>query len=536
MDIAIIGLAGRFPEASNISAFYRNLCAGKDSVREVSGTRRRQTTIPLEDSYQVAALLDEIDVFDHDFFNISAAEACTMDPHQRLLLEVVYETFENAGYNVDAFNGSRTALFVADRELQYYKHAETYEPTLYTGNLDPILAGRVSRFFNLRGNSLLINTACSSSLVAVHTACNELRLGDADYALACGVNLMLFPARRHEIYNIGIHAPDGKCKTFSADANGIGTGEAVGCVLLKPLAHALRDGDLVHAVIKASAVNQDANLSGSLTAPDSRAQAELIAHAWKKAKINPESVTFIEAHGTGTKLGDPIEVQGLNAAFAGATPRKNFCAVSSVKTNIGHTNSAAGIVGLIKTVLSLKHKTLFPSLHLGRPNPFIDFANSAVYVKTQLRPCEAGEAGVRRAWVSSFWLSVTNCHVVLEEHTPGREEEALGDGQPAGPATPCLVTISAKHPAALAANVAAVKEYVAGHPSVDLPDLSFTLNAGRKHYPYRFAARVGSREQLLDALSAALSPAAPTPGKAAGKYIFVFSDQSQVTGELAARF
>jgi acyl transferase domain-containing protein/NAD(P)-dependent dehydrogenase (short-subunit alcohol dehydrogenase family)/acyl carrier protein len=496
MDIAIIGMSGRFPEAVNIQEFYRNLREGRDSVRELSMERKINTTIPPEAEYQVLGYIENIDQFDWKFFNIPRGDAQNMGPQQRLILEVVYETLENAGYSKGFFAGSRTSVFFGDTNIRYYEHAEKFEETMLPGNLNAAVAGRVARFFNLRGSALMIDTACSSSLVAVHCACNELILGEADYAVAGGIELKLFPPLKNAAVDVGIASPDGKSRAFSADAGGTGMGEAVAAVLLKPLDKAVRDKDIIHALIKGSAVNQDAALSGSLTAPDSTAQYEVIRRAWEKANIDPATVTYIEAHGTGTKLGDPIEVQGIDMAFREFTDKKRFCALSSVKTNLGHTNTAAGIVGLIKAVLSLKHKELFPSLHFEKPNRFIDFKNSAAYVITELKKWEVGDIGVRRSGVSSFGLSGTNCHVVLEE----APLEVCGQAAAEDRERRHLITLSAHSEGSLKLNIAALRDFVFQHGEVSLGDLSYTLCRRRQHYRCRFAAVINNREQLLDAL------------------------------------
>jgi acyl transferase domain-containing protein len=527
MDIAIIGMSGRFPEAASIAAFRENLRAGKDSVRPYSRKRLASTTVPYSRHYEIFAYLEEVDTFDHGFFGISLGEAENMDPHQRLLLEVVYETFEDAGYNPDYFNGTETALYVSNPILEYARHADKPDATLSVGNLSAVTAGRVSRFFNLRGAAVMVDTACSSSLVALHLACKELQHGDADFALACGVNIKLFPGYSVAQTDIGIAAPDGKTKSFSAAANGTGSGEAIGCVLLKPLDKAIADNDNIHAVIKGTAMNQEAGLSGSLTAPSSLAQSEVMIKAWQQAGIQPDTISYIEAHGTGTRLGDPIEVQGMDLAFAAYTDKKKFCAISSVKTNIGHTNSAAGICGLIKGVLSVKYAELYPSLHFDAPNPFIDFEHAAVYVNNTLQPWQPA-AGIRRAGVSAFGIAGTNCHVVMEE-APARNAVPVANSEGAW-----LFTLSAKTQKALRNNIHALADYLLSHPQLSLQDISYTLNTGRKHYEYRFAVTADSMSALLPAL---LEPAhnmhAPAP---ATKFIFICSPAATITEELITTY
>jgi acyl transferase domain-containing protein/acyl carrier protein len=529
MEIAIIGMAGRFPEASNVIEFYRNLCEGKDSVRELSLKRKKNTTIPLNADYSLLGWIDDVDIFDHEFFNISLKEAQYMDPHQRLLMEVVYETFENAGYNADKFKGSNTAIFIGDTNLNYHRLSEEFDPTSITGNMNAVVAGRIARFFGLRGSALMIDTTCSSSLVALHYAVQDLINGDADCAVVCGVNLDLHPVKNVN-YDIGITSIDGKARAFSAEANGTIGGEAVCSVLLKPLDKAILDKDNIHAVIKGSAINQDADLSGSLTAPSSLAQAEVIKKAWRKANIDPNTISYIETHGTGTKLGDPIEIQGISLAFKDFTERKNFCAISSVKTNVGHANTAAGLVGLIKAVLSLKSKQLFPSLHFKTPNRFIDFSNSPVYVNDTLKEWKVNGEIKRRAGISSFGLSGTNCHVILEE-APTFNNDTLDASERFGNSN--VVTITGKSLASLRYNTDALKKYLLDQDTVSLNKLSYTLNCARKHYEYKFALVVNSINGLISALESGSEKIAEIKKSIkVDKTIFVFSNDLTVSKEV----
>ncbi len=518
MDIAIIGMAGRFPEARNAEEFYQNLRAGRDSVRKPSLARLRETVVCPKTEYRVVGFLDHVDKFDYPFFDISKAEAQCMDPRQRLLLETAYETFENAGYNVDDFRGSDTALFMGDVHLDYDLQAERFDPMLMTGNRNGMAAGRIARFFDLRGKALLVDTTCSSGLVALHLAANELVLGESAFALVCGVNLDLVPVPARNPFELGINAADGKAKPFSAEADGTGNGEMVGCLLLRPLGDALREGNVIHAVLKGSAVNQDAAQAASLTAPSSKAQADVIRKAWRKAGVDPRTIAYVEAHGTGTRLGDPIEVQGMNLAFAGHTDANGFCAISSVKSNIGHTDSAAGLAGLFKVILSLKHRELFPSLHYRQPNPLIDFSRSAVYVNHTLTPWTVAGDAPRRAGVSSFGLMGTNCHAVLEEAPPPAEPPAVAPAY--------LVVVSGKTARALEKNLKQLHAFLRARTPLPMADVQFTLGAGRKHYPHRFAAVVRDHEALLEALAArdgALPALLPGAGKKPPQLVHIFS-------------
>jgi acyl transferase domain-containing protein/acyl carrier protein len=419
-------------------------------------------------------------------------------------------------------------VFISSTGLDYKHLGNKADPMLLMGNLGSAIAGRIARFFNLRGSALMIDTACSSSLVAVHYAVQELLSGDADYALACGMKLHIFPPFQDQVDAMGIVSDDGKTKSYSAEATGTGSGELVGCVLLKPLHHALRDKDVIHAVIKGSAVNQDGALSASLTAPDSVAQAQVIKKAWRKAGIDPRSVGYIEGHGTGTALGDPIEVKGINLAFGEFTGEKHFCALSSVKSNFGHTDSAAGMAGFIKAALACKNKVLFPSLHFANPNPFIDFGSSAVYVNTRLRPWEPqpGQA-LRRAGVSSFGISGTNCHVVLEEPPPAA---AGAQGE-----QPYLIAVSAGSPESLAGNTDNLRQFLRDNPGTDLKDVALTLGAGRKHHPYRYAF-IAPDPHLLGAQLAGAAAGNQAQGTGPWRLLLVFAHSAAGSEALLATF
>lgn len=526
-DIAVIGMAARLPEADDLQQFLRHLRDGRDSVRELSAERIARTSLPPDEDYQLSGFLDDIDTFEHAFFGISKGEARNMAPEHRLLLQVAYAAVENAGYAPGALEGVRGTVYAADTKIEYGELVLEPEPTTRMGTHHSAMAGRLSRFFGLRGTATMIDSACSSSLLAVHQAVNDLVLGDSELAMVCGASINVLADHKTGDLDIGIRSADGKARAFSADAAGTGSGEAVAVVLLKPLGAALRDGDTVHAVIKATAANNDSSRSSTLTAPDSNAQAEVIEAAWKKAGIDPTTISFIEAHGTGTPLGDPIEIEGIDLAFGRVTDRKHFVALSTAKSNIGHTWSVSGLVGLIKTVLSLRTRQLFPTLHAAELNPLIDFANSAVSVTRELTPWEPA-VGIRRAGVSSFGVIGTNVHAVLEEAPDS-------PGSPVGRARDYdgtyFVPLSAKTPTALAANAAALLRWVEERPELDLADVERTLTAGRDHHPYRIALSVNSLAGLTDALAAATPPPAP-----AGQLttVLLLSDASAATPELTA--
>ena len=494
MDIAVIGMAGKFPEANSIDEFYHNLKEGRDSIREISSHRKRATSLSLSDPYRVLAFIEDIDLFDNNFFGISYGEAIHMDPHQRIMMEVVYHLFENAGYSLDDISDSNTGFYCGYSNLKYYEHAEVFDPTLPTGNATSTIARRIARFYNLRGPGIMIDTGCSSSLVALHYACNELILENIDTAIVGGARLVLFPRSDSDDFTkLGTSSPDGKTRSFSDDAEGTGTGEAFGCILLKPLEKALKNNDDIHAVIKGTAVNQDAARSGSLTAPSSASQEELLTKAWKRSGIDPLNIDYIEAHGTGTKLGDPIEIQGITKAFSQFNYPRQFCAISSVKSNIGHTDTAAGVSGIIKTVLSLKHRQLFPAVNFRAPNPFIDFENSPVYVNTSLREWKK-EQGLRMACISSFAMSGTNAHAILEEAPTSLNslvDRPVEDKYH-------IINVSAKSNTSLLANLSALKEFIELHPEIDLVDISYSLSTKRTHHSQRISFVASSATETLD--------------------------------------
>lgn len=497
MDIAIIGMAGRFPKARNIEELFTNIKQKKDCVSEISQARIDKTLIPQSDKYDFAGYLEDIDLFDHKFFNVSLKEAEFMDPRQRLILETSYNVLENSGYSVDHFKGSNTAVFGVNIFCDYYQYVNKYDPTLHTGNLNSAIAGKIARTFNLRGNAVMVDTACSTGLLAVHMACNELRLGLSDMALVAGAEIRLLPnTRGHETkFDIESNSDFARCKAFSADSDGIVLSEVVAGVLLKPLDQALKDKDNIHAVIKASAANQDAALSSSLTAPDSDAQSEVIAQAWSAAGIDVNSVDYIECHGTGTKLGDPIEVEGIKKAFERlGVKREKLVEISSVKSNLGHPNMMAGLVGLIKAVNSIKKKTFLPSLHCERLNPLIDFKESGVSVTRKLKKWNVDSLSPRRAAVNSFGLIGTNCHLLLEEFIKPQETDEFDDEE-------FLFVFSAKSQKSLIDTCSSVKQFLVNNPRLNVRDFSYTLLSGRKFYKNKISFWANNVVEIVDRLN-----------------------------------
>jgi 3-oxoacyl-(acyl-carrier-protein) synthase/acyl carrier protein len=497
MDIAVIGMAGRFPLSDSIDEFYKNLRSGKQGVRELSPKRKMDTSIPnLE--YQAMGFLEDIDKFDHEFFKISRKEADFMNPQQRLIMEVVYHLVEDAGYSPIDLSASATSVYISNSEFEYQNFSNTVDATSITGNSPSTAAGRISRFFDLRGSSVNVDTGCSSSLVAIHLACREIQTGEADAAIVCGCSINIFPALKRMEVDTGITAPDGRVKAFARDADGTISGEAVVAVMIKPLEQAFRDKDHVYAVIKGSAVNHNGGRASFLTAPSSIGQAEVIRKAWSNASIKDvEEISYIETHGTGTKIGDPIEAEGLRLAFSSYTDAKKFCAISSVKTNVGHTDKAAGLTGFVKAVLAIKNKVQFASLNFDEPNPLIDFETSPLYVSTATSAWKVRDGFNRYAGVSSFGISGTNAHVVLcEAMDPAREKTGL---------EPMPFLITAKTRQALRRNMKELATFLKENSDVHLPSLSFTLNLGREHHDYRWGTIESNVDDLIVSVENALA-------------------------------
>jgi phthiocerol/phenolphthiocerol synthesis type-I polyketide synthase E len=487
--IAIVGMAGRFPGAPDLAAFWRNLCAGVESISFFADEELLAAGIPpavlAQPGYVKAApLLAEADLFDAAFFGISPREAAVMDPQQRLFLENAWAALEDAGYDPQGCAG-RIGVYAGTR-LDSYLLANIWPNLQALSGLDPLqvligndkdyLATQTSYRLNLRGPSIGVQTACSSGLVAVALACQSLLLYQCDMALAGAVSVRVPQVEGYVHTAGGIVSPDGHCRAFDAAAGGTIFGSGLGAVVLKRLEDAHPDGDHVYAVIKGIAVNNDGARKVGYTAPGLSGQAEVIAMAQAAAEVDPGSITYVEAHGTGTALGDPVEIAALEEVFAAATAEKGFCAVGSVKTNFGHLDTAAGIAGLIKTALALEHRQIPPSLHLSQPNPRIDFANGPFFVNTRLREW-SGERLPRRAGVSSFGIGGTNAHAVLEEAPAA---------PPAGPACRWqLLPLSAASEEALAAMTRRLAEHLRSRPEIDLADVSFTLQAGRRRFPHR---------------------------------------------------
>jgi acyl transferase domain-containing protein/acyl carrier protein len=500
--IAIIGMSGRFPGAPSIDKFWRNLCDGVESITTFTETQLlsagEDPALVRSPAYVKASpVLEEIDLFDADFFGFTPREAEVTDPQHRIFLECAWEALENAGYDPDRYPG-RIGVFAGAGLHSYLQHilASSPDSIRFLGDLQrsiaidkDFLTTRVSYKLNLKGPSISVQTACSTSLVAVHLGCQSLLNGDSDMVLAGGVSIRMRQIAGYLYQEGAILSPDGHCRAFDSMAQGTVTGSGAGIVVLKRLADALSDGDRIHAVITASCVNNDGSNKIGYTAPSVDGQAAVIAEAQAMAGVTGDEVTYVETHGTGTSLGDPIEVAALTRAFRRTTQNKNFCAIGSLKTNIGHLDAAAGVAGLIKVALALENRTLPPSLNFQKPNPAIDFANSPLYVKQKLSEWQPAN-GRRVAGVSSFGIGGTNAHVVLEE---ALRAAASGESRPWQ-----LLAISARTPGALEKATDRLAEFLASHRGLNLADVAFTLQQARKAFVHR---RVLAAKDMEDAIN-----------------------------------
>jgi len=505
-SVAIVGIGCRIPGARSPEAFWQLLRDGVDAISEIPSDRwdwrdfyDPDPTAPGKMNSRWGGFLEQVGGFDPGFFGIAPREAVRMDPQQRLLLEVAWEGLEDAGLAPDRLADSRTGVFIGISSSDYGQRqfSDTNLSDAYagTGNALSIAANRLSYFFGLRGPSLAVDTACSSSLVAVHLACQSLQSGESTLALAGGVNLILSPAITINFTKAGFMAPDGRCKAFDAGANGYVRSEGAGVVVLKPLSRALSDGDRIYAVIRGSAINQDGRTNG-LTAPSRRAQEDVLRDAYRRAGVSPGRIQYVEAHGTGTILGDPIEAKALGTVLAEERPPSRPCAVGSVKTNVGHLEAAAGIAGLIKVALSLKHRAIPPSLHFHEPNPHIPFDELPLRVQQKLAPWP-DSPDPALAGVSSFGFGGTNAHVVLEEPPatliPVDEEPKS--------ARVNLLPISARGPGALRDLVRSYRDWLAADPpagGADPRNVCYSAALRRAHHTHRLAVMGHGPTELVE--------------------------------------
>jgi len=501
LDIAVVGMAGRFPGARTLDEFWHNLAGGVESITRFSDEELLRSGVPADclsnpNYVKAAPVLEDPGHFDADFFGFLPLEARTLDPQHRILLEVAQEAMEDAGCDpsrypgrVGVFTGSAFNTYFADRGLSG-EFAQEYIPTLISSDKD-FLSTRISYKLNLRGPSLTIQTACSTSMVAVHLARQSLLSEESDMALAGAVSVRV-PHRAGYLCDAGgVVSPDGHVRPFDAKANGTVFGSGAGILVLKRLADALADGDNIHAIIKGSAVNNDGAEKAGYTAPSVDGQADVVAEALSNAGVEAESITYLEAHGSGTPVGDPVEVRALTKAFRSFTQRSNYCAIGSVKANVGHLDAAAAVAGMIKTILALKHRTLPPSIHFSQANPEIDFQSTPFYVNTRLQKWTS--AGPRRAGVMSTGMGGTNAYVVFEEapelgHAPSKNSSQL-------------LILSGKTPLALDRSAQRLREFLEHNDSVDISDVAHTMCVGRHMFSHRRCLVAASREDAIAALA-----------------------------------
>jgi acyl transferase domain-containing protein len=532
LDVAIIGMAGRFPGAEDIDAFWENLKNGREAISFFS---EDEMEVPVDPAHlrnpsfvRARGVLSGIDLFDAPFFNISAREAEWMDPQQRVFLECAWQALEHAGYDsfsckepISVYAGVNTNTYLLTRLLQLRaEDPATFFRILLSNDKDH-LATRVAYKLNLRGESITVQTSCSTSLVALHLAYQSILTGQSKMALAGGISIQV-PQKTGYFYQEGmVGSPDGHCRPFSAGANGTVPGNGVGIVVLKLLTAALKDRDTVYGVIKGSAINNDGHDKVGYTAPSVEGQTEVIARALALSGVHPEQISFIEAHGTGTALGDPIEVEALTRAFRKHTLKKNFCVLGAVKSMIGHLDNAAGVAGVIKVVLALQHGLIPPTLHFDRANPMLNLEESPFRVTETAVPWgDNGEP--RHAGVSGFGIGGTNVHMVLGEFPL--------ESSPASP-RPQIVTLSARSVSALEDSQRSLAAHMEQHPQHNLADIAYTRNVGRRHFEFREYAVGKTLKEITQCLKAKpvighrlLSPKSGTklaflfPGQGAQKF------------------
>lgn len=499
-SIAIIGIAMQVPGAGSLEELWGVITEGKECISDLPLARKRDIEAYRDYSagydhelrYNKGGFLQNIDQFDNSHFRISPKESSVMDPTHRMFLESCWEAIEDAGYAVQRLAGTDTGVYAGVRlnHSAYATIAKEVDPEGYgnflTGNATAIVANRVSYLLNLTGPSMTLDTACSSSLVGLHLACQAIRSGDCSMALVGGAYIMPDPIQSD--VKIGIESEFNKTKTFDASADGTVESEGVITLLLKSYNQAKEDRDHIYALIRGSAVNQDGKTIG-LTSPSAEAQGNVIRKAWKNADIDPETITYIEAHGTGTKIGDPIEVLGIRKAFEAYTSKKQFCAIGSVKTNLGHLNCVSGLAGLIKVILAMQYKVIPKQINFLQPNKRIRFIDSPLYVSDRNEPWNAVP---RRSGISSFGIGGTNCHIVVEEEpsVPPREEEL-----------PDVLCLSAKSRKSLIELMKQYEQHLRTHLDLlNIQDLCFTANNGRTHYKHRLSMLIKSKEDLLSKL------------------------------------
>ncbi|NEP12526.1 MAG: type I polyketide synthase, partial [Symploca sp. SIO2C1] len=514
--IAIIGMGCRFPGgADSPEAFWQLLSNGVDAISEVPANRwdinnyyDPNPDAPGKIATRDGGFISVVDSFDAPFFGISPREAQSLDPQQRLLLEVSWEALERAHLLPDNLFNSPTGVFIGictyDYSSKLLNSGEMPQAYWGTGNAHSAAVGRLSYILGLKGPSLAVETACSSSLISVHLACQSLRQQECNLALAGGVNLLLVPEPSIVFSQAKMLSPDGRCKTFDASANGYGRGEGCGMIVLKRLSDAVANGDNILAVIRGTAVNQDGP-SGGLTVPNGPSQVAVIRQALDNGGVDPANVSYIEAHGTGTSLGDPIELGAIGTVFNQTHSQKQPLIIGSAKSNIGHLEGAAGIAGLMKVVLQLQSQQIAPSLHFNQPNPNINWSQLSVKVPTEITPWETNGKS-RIGGVSSFGFSGTNAHIILEE-APTKEKKAKVGANGNSPLqeenlerSVHLLTLSTKTKAALGDLVTSYQNYLQTYPELGLGDICYTANTSRTNFEHKLAVVASNQQELVEKL------------------------------------
>jgi acyl transferase domain-containing protein/SAM-dependent methyltransferase len=518
--VAIVGMACRFPDAESPERFWQNLVARRRAIGTVPADRWRaeehysaDADAPGKSITKWAGWVERVAEFDPLAFHISPRDARLIDPQQRLLLEAAAEALEDAAGAGQKLAGSRVGVFVGATAGEYRElisgRLDRAEPSLGAGTAPSIVANRISYCFDLRGPSVVVDTACSSSLVALHWAIDALARGDCEQALVGGVNVMLTPEKFVVLSKARLLAAGDRCNVFGSDASGYVRGEGAAVIVIKPLARALAEGDHIHAVVRATAVNQDGRTNG-ISAPNPEAQTDVVLRAWARAGIDPATLAMVEAHGTATKLGDPLEVTALRKAFLEHTRARGFCALGSVKAVIGHLEPAAGVAGLIKAALALRHRAIPPALYVETVNPELKLDDSPFYLPDRVVRFE--RSGPMRAAVSGFGFGGTNCHVVLEE-----APERVGAAR-AAPADPEVLALSARTPSILRAYAERMLDFLRNGEAFALQDICYSANTGRRPWPARLAVTGRSRAELAAELARKLAlgdgvvrPTAPVP-------------------------
>ncbi|WP_294373966.1 condensation domain-containing protein [uncultured Clostridium sp.] len=490
-DIAIIGMSGKFPKGETLEQFHKNLLNKTDCISKISDTRRELCGLDKEKEYQQLGYIENIEYFDNEFFNIAKKEAENMSPEQRLCLELAAQTILDAGYSLKSFRGTNCAVIASCTDNEYEQITGQATGLSFIGSLKSMLSGKIAYYLDLHGPNIIIDTGCSSTLVGIHEACMKLITGECDYSLVGGMAINLIIPESEDKSNdaLGIGSKNSRCKSFDDDADGTAVGEGGGFVLLKRLEDAKRDNDNIYAVIKGSAINGDGVRCSSATTPSVEGQKEAMIKAWKAGNVKPEEFTGIEAHGTGTKIGDPIEVESITESIREYTDKKSYVTLGSVKSNIGHLGFTAGIASVIKVLLEFNHNVSYPICNFNTPNRLIKFEETPL-VPVKETVCWKDD-DKRLVGINSFGLSGTNAHIVLEKYNQKLSSGNLDE-------TNRIVKISARSSEAFEKYALQLRKYIKGRD--DINDIVYTMNIGRDDYKYRRILRIKDLEDLYDKL------------------------------------